>query len=69
MIIIRKGESFLSKGAIVPNEKELKAIRHALIEERDRLLRGRGNYYGPMTIEELRDLIDDLQKYQRERGA
>lgn len=69
MIIVEASPTFLSKGAIVPTDEELDAMVHALIEERDRVIRGHGTHYGHMTIERVNELINDLEEYRKQRGA
>jgi len=69
MVIIPGKQSFVHDGAIVPSIKELKTTIHALIEERNRVVRGHGDHYGEMTILELDVYIAQLQQYAKERGV
>ena len=69
MLIVRPTSSFLSEGAIIPTEEELNVIIHALIEECDRVIKGRGTYYGRMTRKELSGLITNIEEYRKARGA
>lgn len=48
----------MAKVELTDNEK--KAIIHALIIERDIARRGRGDRYGPLTLDELENLINRL---------
>lgn len=61
MVIIPPTPTFLSKGAIVPDKREIEVIIYALLQERDRVVRA-------MSIEELNVLISRLQQYQKQRG-
>lgn len=47
------------------SKKELEVVLHALIPERDRVLRTGGDQYGPMTVGELDNFVSQLQRYQR----
>lgn len=51
---------------MILNKKELETVVHALIEERDRVVRTKGNQYGHMSVAELNDFITRLQN---QRGA
>lgn len=69
MITIPEGPICLRSRAVVLSQAELEVILHALIEERDRVVRAGGNQYGLMTIEKLSSFIAELQNYKNERGV
>lgn len=47
---------------VMLDQKEAEVALHALVEERDRVIRKGGNQYGLMTIVELNNLIKKLQR-------
>ncbi len=57
---ILPGGTFVKNGAIVLDPIEHKTIVHALIEERDRVLRTGGDHYGEMTIAEFGKLVAEM---------
>jgi len=59
---------FLNKGALVFTNNELTTIIHALMVERDRVVRANGDRYGLMSIEDLNQFIEQLRVCQKERG-
>ena len=64
MIVIPRGEAMLTDGALVPATNELETIIHALTAERDRVSQAGANQYGPLTLEELNQLIERLEVYK-----
>lgn len=68
MKVIEPGKTFCASGAVVTTEHEVAAVIHALIEERDRVVRAHGDHYGEMTIRELNVFIDQWRDYQKKNG-
>lgn len=71
MVIIKRGSTFLTEGALVPSKEELEVMIHALIEEHDRVVRGGGTQYGPNGMHHLKmkAFIGELQRYKTKRGV
>ena len=68
MKIIPKGSTFCSEGGITLTGEEWNIIIHALIDEMERVVRGRGAQYGSTDIDGLGMLIVRLQEYRKQRG-
>ncbi len=71
MIIIESGGSFVNKGAIVPDEREVKVIIEALREKRDRAIQnyGKNCNCGEMSLRDVNILIGEFEKYKIKRGV
>lgn len=58
MIIVSEGKTFLSRGAVVFEQKELDVMIKALSEERERVARSGGTRYGLLDMSEMSKMID-----------
>jgi len=62
-MIVIPPEKLLQRAVLVPEgEEEVKAIIHALIQERDRVIRAGGDHYGKMSIGRMSKMIEVLQE-------